>query len=331
MKMQYQNGDNRFDRTMCVEGDVSFKGTTIVDGTVKGNITGDTLIVTEPGEITGDLKMEKVVCSGKITGTITAKSVSVTETGRIKGRLACATLEIEQGAQVNCDVISENQPPEKKQAEIAGETTVYKTVQITKNETEEVKSLPSKEPASSEKKRSGHVVTGDERQEIVRSIIESLEGQKGMIKVVGGLKSGKTTICDTICLELADRFEVVRLDNVVGSVKDIFMQIAKSFKVEVDGRSSQKVIFEKLQQNLQQRQLKRRSVLIVMDDIQNMYPATLEGVLKILGPGNVTDGELFQIVMLGDEYLDKNLDPQSTGFFQKNGNCTFVLPSQPGS
>lgn len=345
MKKQYQDIENRIDRTMKIVGDISFRGTIIVDGGITGNITGETIIVTETGEIIGDLVMEKVVCSGRITGTITAQRLSVGNAAQIKGKLTCGTLEIESGARINCEVMSNGHQPGKKKVDQFVARTADGIQEVKKRDikqvedtmedevcgeekpaTEEVaQSLPINPPVLMEQIEMSGFFPDGEREKITGSIIEAIKSSKEMVKIVGDLGSGKTTICQRVCDGLSGSFKVIRLDNVIGSSKELFSRIAEALNIQIDEDSSQMDILEKLKGNLAEKKQTSVSVVLVLDNSHEIYPATLEGVIKNLSYAYSSHGGMLQIVLFGDEHLDKHLAPKAIGYFNDHPECALEL------
>ena len=61
---------------MSISGEINFKGKTRIDGTINGNISGEYLILSESGKITGDVKVSSFICHGTIQGDIKANVVT---------------------------------------------------------------------------------------------------------------------------------------------------------------------------------------------------------------------------------------------------------------
>ncbi len=344
MKKQDQHVENRIDRTMHIVGDISFKGTAVIEGCMQGNISGETLIVTETGEIIGDLTMEKVVCSGKITGTITAQWLTVENAAQIQGKLLCETLEIESGAQVDCEVRSSSQhpipqmiQPPAQPEDTAEEINAEGVPQVVESAADKVSApeqaaaekdlqdMPIPSSVLMEEREQDEFFQEGGRETILRSIVEALNSWQEMIKVVGEAGSGKTTFCKKICDELSDSFEVVRLDNAVGSTRDVLLQIIVALDVQIEEECSQADILEELKKILRPKQKTAKPVLLIIDNSHEMYPATLEGIMKNFCYRDVNKEERMQLVLFGNETLNKHLVPRSISYFQEYPECALEL------
>lgn len=89
---------------MSFVGDVTFTGKLRLDGSVKGNVNGDHLILGETGTITGDVDIETFTCQGKVCGNIRAQNLNVVKGCRIDGNVEAVNLLVEGGASLNGEV-----------------------------------------------------------------------------------------------------------------------------------------------------------------------------------------------------------------------------------
>jgi len=347
MTRQGRTSENRIDRTMRINGEISFTGKTIVEGVINGDVKGDKIVITESGEIVGDLIMDEVICLGRITGTVNAKSLSIGEAAQVKAKLDISLLEIESGAILDCEVNNSSRQTQKTRVAqpavpVAGmEKNIRSREEKTVAEKKEKKSSttisqPTKPvsqtlvditPASLsiDPIKTNEFFPAGEREKTINSIIEAVKSSKKMIMVTGDPGSGKTTICQRICKGLSLSYDVVMLEDVVGSTRDLLVRIAKVLHVHIDKDSSQIDILDRLKQYLAKKNNTQKTVVLVLDNSHEIYPATLEGVIKKLGCVYSASGERLQIVLLGDESLKGNLDPKAAGYMQEHPDCFFEL------
>ena len=79
-------------------GDIDSKGTLRVDGTVKGNIAADWVIVGEKAHIDGNITARGIVVGGKIDGNLRGKEiVEIKNKGHINGEIISKKLVIAEG------------------------------------------------------------------------------------------------------------------------------------------------------------------------------------------------------------------------------------------
>ncbi len=92
------------DKSMSVSGEIVFKGKTRVDGNINGNISGEHLVLSASGTITGDVDVASFVCHGSINGNIIAKLVNARKGCFIHGSLEAGSLSVEPGAAIDGEV-----------------------------------------------------------------------------------------------------------------------------------------------------------------------------------------------------------------------------------
>jgi len=82
------------------KGDLTFKGSFRIEGTFKGTINSDSLLVVgERGKVEADIKVGQLVINGEIRGTLQASErIEVHNKGRVFGTLLTPTLVVEEGA-----------------------------------------------------------------------------------------------------------------------------------------------------------------------------------------------------------------------------------------
>lgn len=134
-----------------IDGPLSTKDSTRIDGTVRGNVTiSGALIVGEQGKIAGTVAALNVYIAGEITGNIQAPQgkIEISDTGRVVGDITCKAIVIDENAvfQGRCDMSG----VDKNSAEIAKERASA-AKQISEDQpTEEQKEAASKETAPEE-------------------------------------------------------------------------------------------------------------------------------------------------------------------------------------
>lgn len=92
------------DKSMTITGEIQFKGKTRIDGKINGNITGEHLILSKDGEITGDVKLSSFVCQGKYNGNIESAILTVKKGSSIKGKIVAGSLTVEPGSSLDGQV-----------------------------------------------------------------------------------------------------------------------------------------------------------------------------------------------------------------------------------
>lgn len=108
-----------------IEGPLTTKDSTRIDGIVKGNVTiSGALIVGQDGKITGTVSALNVYVAGEVTGNITAPQgkIEISDTGKVYGDISCKGIIIDENAvfQGKCEMTG----LDKSSASIAKERAV---------------------------------------------------------------------------------------------------------------------------------------------------------------------------------------------------------------
>jgi len=99
-----------------IKGDLSFSGGLHVDGTVQGSIVAAPgaeamLVVSEKGTIEGEVRAPHVVINGNMRGDIVASErIELASQARVQGNIYYKLLEMAAGAQVNGQIVREEEP-----------------------------------------------------------------------------------------------------------------------------------------------------------------------------------------------------------------------------
>ncbi len=87
----------------CVfEGNLNLSTATRIDGTVKGNIRSEgMLIIGEAGSVEGDVNCTEIIIHGHINGNIDAKRIELKRGARLNGDVRVDVFIVEEGAVYN--------------------------------------------------------------------------------------------------------------------------------------------------------------------------------------------------------------------------------------
>ncbi len=160
------------------------------------------------------------------------------------------------------------------------------------------------------------------RETILQGLQKDLEIGRLLIKIVGLEGTGKTLLCNVLFERLPDSYEVVYLDNPVGSFDDLLRIINLDLGMEPAGAEVDLV--KELKKQLQRRQKHGQKVVLVLDGAEKIFLATLERLLRLLCE---LEGfsETFSLILSGRPGLEANLeqltvyctgvDIHNTGYF----------------
>ncbi len=99
------------------EGNLNLSATTRIDGTVKGNIKSDSmLIIGETGNIEGDIVCSEILIYGKVQGNVTCERLELKKGAVLNGDIKTRVLVIEEGAVYNgkCSMTQQEASPPKE-------------------------------------------------------------------------------------------------------------------------------------------------------------------------------------------------------------------------
>ena len=81
-----------------IKGNITEKGSIIIDGEVNGNINAELVETFENSHIKGNIKSKKTFIGGKLKGNINSDKVHIRKTADVDGTIEQKTLSIEEGS-----------------------------------------------------------------------------------------------------------------------------------------------------------------------------------------------------------------------------------------
>lgn len=110
---------------LVVHGTLVSAGDIQIDGRLEGGVRSARLVVGDAGEIHGDVVADEAIVRGRVIGNIRARKIQFCSTSRVTGVILHKTLEIERGAQLDCNCRHVEDPlAEVLAPKTAGRTTV---------------------------------------------------------------------------------------------------------------------------------------------------------------------------------------------------------------
>ncbi|MFZ7127744.1 MAG: bactofilin family protein [Desulfobacterales bacterium] len=93
------------DEGLRVEGSVSFAGSLLVRGLLKGKLDGDAVTIAEEGEIAAEATVKSMTVGGRFTGDLRAlESLVILPTGNCEGSIECRQLVVQEGGRLNARI-----------------------------------------------------------------------------------------------------------------------------------------------------------------------------------------------------------------------------------
>lgn len=81
-----------------IKGNITEKGSIIIDGEVNGNIDAELVETFKNSNIEGNIKSKKTFIAGKLKGDINSDSVHIRKSADVDGTIKQKTLSIEEGS-----------------------------------------------------------------------------------------------------------------------------------------------------------------------------------------------------------------------------------------
>lgn len=142
-----------------------------------------------------------------------------------------------------------------------------------------------------------------DRERICAQLEDDVKHGRFFIWLVGSEGSGKTLLCRALTLRLGEEFEVIYIDNPIGSFDDLLRLVCLDLGMEA-GNEEVDLVAE-LKQQLQRRAKHRQRVVLILDDAEKIFLATLERLLRL--PCELDDMAALTLLLAGRPALDANL------------------------
>ncbi|MDP3480662.1 MAG: AAA family ATPase [Desulfoprunum sp.] len=154
---------------------------------------------------------------------------------------------------------------------------------------------------------------GGKRLENLDELLRVIVSAVPIVTLTGDEGSGKTMMCRMVEEKLSSNYVTVFFPQTVDSFEDVVRVVARRLEVEPSVAAGDiPVLLQTIVAILRERELR---LLIIFDEAERIYLATLERVRKMLDQVN-TSGPLLQIVLSGRSGLHNN--------FKNLALCTFL-------
>ncbi len=143
-------------------------------------------------------------------------------------------------------------------------------------------------------------------REALAHVLYGIDQGEGFIAVTGEVGTGKTTICRTLLQRLGSDTEVAFVFNPTLSGEELLRAISVEFGLLTEGRTRAE-LSDQLNEFLLEANRDGRRVLLIVDEAQNLAPATLEEI-RLFSNLETSTSKLIQILLFGQPELDEKLD-----------------------
>jgi type II secretory pathway predicted ATPase ExeA len=165
---------------------------------------------------------------------------------------------------------------------------------------------------------------GGDRGAILDALIYAVVSGEGIVKLVGEVGSGKTTLCRMLEKELPDNIEVVYLANPSLSPDNILHAIAFELHLKVRPDDTRLKVMNSLQNYLLEQHAENKQIVVFVEEAQSMPIATLEEI-RLLSNLETAQNKLLQIVIFGQPELDIMISKQEIRQLKERITYSFYL------
>lgn len=165
---------------------------------------------------------------------------------------------------------------------------------------------------------------GGDRGAILDALIYAIVSGEGIVKLVGEVGSGKTTLCRMLEKELPENIEIVYLANPSLSPDNILHAIAFELHLKVRPDDSRLMVMNSLQNYLLERHAENKQIVVFVEEAQSMPIVTLEEI-RLLSNLETAQNKLLQIVIFGQPELDVMISKQEIRQLKERITYSFYL------
>ncbi len=164
------------------------------------------------------------------------------------------------------------------------------------------------------------------RQATLEALKKAVAGSASLITCVGEEGHGKTTLCKILEKEFQEPYLVISFPYSVESFDYVLQVIALKLNIDLEavdsGMGSGKLLAEIIRVLREQ----GRSMLILFDEAEKLYLATLERIRKMIDLAN-EDGVLLQIILFGRMGFRTHIEQLAQCTFKQAQEVHLTLPS----
>lgn len=301
---------------MVIRGELSCEGSLIVAGDLEGTIVAGSITVEDEGRVCGFIQSRSIDCTGRLEGRVVTNGFTLRRGACHVGTVVTDELRVEPGAVLDCALQSGNVASKNivEENEVAQDSLILpKLSEIIDAFTETNRPSCMDIPWSS-------------RSMLLASVIQLLVKSKPLIRIIGEQGSGKSVFATKLTENHLESFAFLRLDSRLTSVLEFVRQIAAFLGVEGHAELGQAELLNEIRERAEKRREAGQRVVVLVDEAQQLFPATLEGITRLLTNALEEEGEeLLQLVLLGTGEMQEKMVSTIHEYFEDETNCQLEL------
>lgn len=146
-------------------------------------------------------------------------------------------------------------------------------------------------------------------QEAYDHLRYGIDQRKGFIEVIGGIGTGKTTLCKALLNNLDPRIRTAYIFNPSVSEIELLQAINEEFGLDGKGQTKKELI-DSLNRFLIEELARKGKAVLIIDESQNLDPKVLEEI-RMLSNLETDNEKLIQIILVGQPELHELLSTPS--------------------
>ncbi|WP_052501572.1 ExeA family protein [Thiomicrospira microaerophila] len=162
------------------------------------------------------------------------------------------------------------------------------------------------------------------RGDVVNAIHYALERGDGIVKIVGEVGVGKTTILRKLAFDLPAKYRVIYINSPNLQPQDILLFICHEFGIEIDHSLPKFTAISKLRDFFIENHALGRQCVIMIDEAQAIPIVTLEEIRLLLNL-ETEDHKLVQVLLFGQPELDVILQREEIRQFKSRVSHAIYL------
>ncbi len=119
------------------------------------------------------------------------------------------------------------------------------------------------------------------RLDTLRALLQDIEGGKPLSRLIGRQGTGKTLFGLLLTRKLPAGYDVVRLDNPVGSFEELLHAVCLQLGMRPAADVTAPTLADEFRRQLARREEQKRKVLLIIDEAEKLFLATLERLVRM--------------------------------------------------